>query len=64
MKSKSLKKNKNKKYCCQCKKCGDKMPYNTNKKMVYCKCGLIAIDGCADYTRIIGNKSNYTLKVN
>jgi inhibitor of KinA sporulation pathway (predicted exonuclease) len=37
----------------ECLKCGDKIYYNTDKKMVYCKCEAIAIDGCEHYTRII-----------
>ena len=64
MQNKNIKNNKNKRYCCQCKKCGDKMLSNTNKKMVYCKCGLITDDGSADYTRIMGDEKNYTLYKN
>jgi len=43
----------------ECLKCGDRIYYDTNKKMVYCKCKAIAIDGCEFYTRINGNKEDY-----
>jgi hypothetical protein len=42
----------------ECLKCGDRIPWNTGKKMVSCKCKAIAIDGCEFYTRIIGNKED------
>lgn len=42
----------------ECLKCGDKIYHNTGKKMVYCKCGSLAIDGCEDYTRIITSPNN------
>lgn len=29
---------------------------NTGKKLKFCKCGKIGIDGCYDYTRIIGDR--------
>jgi len=37
----------------ECLKCGDKIYYDTNKKMTPCKCGALEIDGCKHYTRII-----------
>lgn len=43
----------------KCKKCGDEIYWNTHKKMAYCKCGAVAVDGCEDYIRLIGNKSDY-----
>jgi len=42
----------------QCKKCNTKILPDTNKKMISCKCGAMAIDGCEFYTRIIGNTKN------
>ncbi len=43
----------------RCKKCGDEIYWNTHKKMTYCKCGAIAIDGCEYYVRINGNEKDY-----
>jgi hypothetical protein len=43
----------------QCKKCADEIYWNTQKKLTYCKCGAIAIDGCEYYIRIIGDKKDY-----
>lgn len=43
----------------ECLKCGDKIYYDTDKKMTYCKCEAIAVDGCEFYTRIIGNEKDY-----
>lgn len=37
----------------KCLKCGDSIFSDTNKKMTPCKCGVIEIDGCEHYTRII-----------
>lgn len=52
--------NKNKKEACvKCKKCGDEIFSNTRKKMTYCKCESVAVDGCEYYIRIIGDKDNY-----
>lgn len=45
----------------ECQKCGDKIPKNTHKKLVYCKCETIAVDGCEYYTRIIGNEGTYKI---
>lgn len=42
----------------ECLKCGDRIPMDTNKKMIHCKCKAIAIDGCEFYTRIIGNRKD------
>lgn len=42
----------------ECLKCGDRIPSDTNKKMIYCKCGALAVDGCEFYTRIIGDSKN------
>lgn len=43
----------------ECRKCGDKLPGDTGKKMTYCKCEAIAIDGCQFYTRIIGEEKDW-----
>lgn len=42
-----------------CRNCGDEIFGDTKKEMIYCKCGLIAVDGCEDYIRVIGNKKDY-----
>ncbi len=43
----------------KCKKCKDEIFYDTCKKMIYCKCKAIAIDGCDDYVRVMGDKNDY-----
>jgi hypothetical protein len=43
----------------ECLKCGDRIYFDTGKKMISCKCKAIAIDGCEFYTRIIGNEKDY-----
>jgi len=43
----------------RCKKCGEEIFSNTHKKITYCKCESVAVDGCDDYIRIIGEKNNY-----
>jgi hypothetical protein len=42
----------------KCKKCGDEIFWNTHKKYTACKCGALAVDGCEDYVRLIGNKED------
>ena len=37
----------------ECLKCGDRIYYDTGKKMTPCKCGAIEIDGCEFYSRLI-----------
>ncbi len=54
MKTKKLKKS-----YCLCKKCFDKIPFDTNKVLTYCTCKAIYVDGCEYYSRIGGNKENY-----
>lgn len=44
---------------CECLKCGDRISYNTDRKLIYCKCGTIAVDGSELSTRIIGNPEDY-----
>ena len=43
----------------KCKKCGDKIYWNTHKQVTYCKCGALGVDGCEDYIRLIGDKRNF-----
>lgn len=43
----------------KCKKCSDEIPANTNKNLTSCKCGALAVDGCADYVRVIGDKEDW-----
>lgn len=46
----------NKKNCYyKCKRCGKEIYWNTNKQYISCECGAIAVDGCQDYVRVIGN---------
>jgi hypothetical protein len=39
----------------QCKNCSTLIPANTNKKLIFCKCGKIGIDSCGYYARVIGD---------
>lgn len=43
----------------KCTHCGDELFWNTQKKMISCKCGKIYVDGCENYIRIGGNKKDY-----
>jgi len=45
----------------KCKKCGDEIFGDTKKKMTYCKCKSISVDGCEDYVRVNGDKENYEI---
>ena len=45
----------------KCKKCGDEIFGDTKKKMTYCTCTSIAVDGCEDYIRVNGNKEDYEI---
>ena len=47
----------------KCKKCGEEIYQDTHKKMTPCKCGAIEVDGCEDYTRIIGSEKDYVVLV-
>jgi len=47
-----------KKLYCKCKTCGDEIFSDTKKVMTWCGCGAMGIDGCEEYTRIIGDKDN------
>jgi hypothetical protein len=40
----------------KCKKCGDSIAPNTGKKLIFCKCGKIGVDGTLVNSRIIGDK--------
>lgn len=43
----------------KCRKCSTEIYWNTYKRMTYCKCGAIAVDGCEYYVRLIGNEVDY-----
>lgn len=43
----------------KCIHCGDEIFWNTHKKLVFCKCNKIGIDGCEFYIRVIGNDGDY-----
>lgn len=43
----------------ECLKCGDKIYYDTSRRLVYCRCKAIAVDGWELYCRIIGNQEDY-----
>lgn len=43
----------------KCVHCGDEIFWNTNSKLVECKCKAIYVDGCENYTRIGGKKKDY-----
>jgi hypothetical protein len=43
----------------KCKKCGDEIYWNTGKKYVQCSCGALAVDGCGEYVRLVGDKRYY-----
>jgi hypothetical protein len=45
----------------ECLKCGHKIHYDTDKKMTYCKCQAIAVDGCEFYCRVKGDAENYKI---
>ena len=51
-------KNTNKVYY-KCIHCGDVIYYNTHKKLIFCNCNKMGIDGCEYYVRIIGNEVDY-----
>ncbi len=42
----------------KCKKCGDEVYWNTHKKLIYCKCGALGVDGCEGYIRILGDEKD------
>jgi hypothetical protein len=45
----------------KCIHCQDEIYWNTHKKLTYCKCGKISVDGCEGYIRVNGNKKDYKL---
>lgn len=63
MRQKNMKKNKKKEVeiYIKCVKCGEEIKGDTNKKMIYCECGKIGVDGCEHYIRIIGNEEDYKI---
>lgn len=42
----------------KCRKCGDEIYWNTHKQFICCRCGALAVDGCEDYVRVIGDSKN------
>ncbi len=42
----------------KCRKCCDEIFWNTHKKLVWCQCLSLGVDGCEDYTRILGNEGD------
>jgi hypothetical protein len=56
---KEIAKKTEKKIYVKCKKCGDEIFGDTRKRMTDCKCGAIAVDGCKEYVRVIGEKEDY-----
>lgn len=45
--------------CYKCTHCGDEIFWNTHKRYTQCSCGAVAVDGCENYVRVIGNKEDY-----
>lgn len=43
----------------RCKHCGTTLPDDTQKKLVYCRCKKIAVDGCEYYCRVIGDEKDW-----
>ena len=43
----------------KCVHCGDEIFWNTHRKLIFCKCEKIAVDGCEYYVRLIGNTTDY-----
>ena len=56
--TKNLSKNKKETYY-KCTHCGDEIFWNTNKRLVSCRCGKIYVDGCEFYVRIGGDEKDY-----
>ena len=42
----------------KCTHCGDEIFWNTQKKMIMCKCGALGVDGCEFYVRLIGDEKD------
>jgi len=45
----------------KCLRCGEEIKGDTHKKMIYCKCEKIGVDGCEHYIRIIGESKDYKI---
>ena len=43
----------------KCTHCGGEIFWNTHKKLIYCTCKKIWVDGCEDYVRVGGNEGDY-----
>lgn len=42
----------------KCRKCSDEIVWNTHKKLIFCSCKSIGVDGCKEYVRLIGNEED------
>ncbi len=42
----------------KCRKCNDEIVWNTYKKLIFCSCKSIGVDGCEEYVRLIGNEED------
>lgn len=40
----------------KCAKCGGEIFWNTHKRMIFCQCGALGVDGCEYYVRLIGDE--------
>jgi hypothetical protein len=43
----------------KCTHCEDEIFWNTHKKLTYCTCKKIWVDGCEDYIRVGGKGKDY-----
>ena len=43
----------------KCKKCGDVIESTNIHDFKYCSCKSVAVDGCKDYLKRLGNTSDY-----
>lgn len=44
----------------KCTHCGDEVYWNTRKRLTFCRCEKISVDGCEYYIRINGDPGDYT----
>ncbi len=42
----------------KCTRCGDEIFWDTHRKLTYCKCKKIWVDGCEDYVRVGGKEED------
>ncbi len=43
----------------KCNKCGGEIYWNTHKEYIKCSCGVLAVDGCEYYIRLMGDKEDF-----